>query len=72
MEGAHAGPSPTKQNTPPPLLPQVIWQVINHGHCAFKVKTAKQVRGREGEWAPTLAATTTLVSHAPPPPPFPP
>ena len=27
---------------------QVIWQVINHGHCAFKVKTAKQVRdGRE-------------------------
>jgi len=22
---------------------QVIWQVVNHGHCTFKVKTLKQV-----------------------------
>ena len=29
---------------------QVIWQVINHGHCAFKVKTTKQVRGRVCVW----------------------
>lgn len=23
---------------------QVIWQVINHGHCTYKVKTITQVR----------------------------
>lgn len=30
---------------------QVIWQVVNHGHCTFKVKTLKQVRRKEEEMA---------------------
>lgn len=27
---------------PPSLRPQVIWQVINHGHCSFRAKTQTQ------------------------------
>ena len=29
------------------LLPQIVWQVINHGHCSYKAKMETQVSRRE-------------------------